>query len=148
MTAPDLTEQPVPERAACPECGADATDASVRRHKLSALGYVHDDQYLECAECNHEWILGVPIGEAADYPDQLHCDGCDTFRLVHRVALAENQLDKTPPDRFDLHLKCPECASFVVHKRKVDTDPDQPVVLVGYPQLTGAQDGAEPFGYD
>lgn len=131
----DLAPQPVPEAARCPACGGDpAPDVA---HRLSAVGYTHDDQQIHCADCGHQWICGVPIGEfdRPELADALVCP-CGTWRLVHRVELTDDET-------VTLHLKCPECYSFVKEDRQFG---EQHVAPVGYPQTTGRTEGCPPYG--
>lgn len=104
-----LTEQPR-RLSRCPECGANATDESIRRHTLSAMGYLHDDQTFECSACGHGYTHGVPVGEYDGEAASLWCNVCNLgFMRVHR---SEKQADGVR-----LHLKCahhhpfecPEC---------------------------------------
>lgn len=140
----DLEEQPVPKESRCPECGGEPREDDVL-HRLSALGYLHDDIGLVCRECKTEWTCGVPIGEfdRDDLADDLWCDSCeDTVMLVHRVEI-------NPPltaGNIGLHLKCPnpECRYFEIVGRESDDDGR---ALVGYDLLAGQTEGAEPYGY-
>lgn len=134
----DLAEQPVPAASRCPECGGEPLPDRVV-HNLSAMGYKHDDIKQVCSECGHEWLNGCPIGEfdRPEYAADLWCDSCDeTWMLVHRVA---------PKDRWvTLHLKCPNCYAFDKARRSPD---NRGIALVGYPQITGQTEGAQPYGY-
>lgn len=146
MHSDDLDEQPLPEDAQCPACGAAATDESVRRHKLSAHGYLHDDQMLCCTECSETWTLGVPIG---DYEGgELVCDACAASMAVHRVAVDKNGARRwAAGDRgltMTLHLKCPACKLFETIEKDAD---EGGVVLVGNPRTAGQTDGACSYGY-
>lgn len=94
-----LSEQPRRE-SRCPECGAEATEQSLARHSLSAVGYLHDDQMFECSECGHDYPHGVPVGEFDGQADDLWCDVCNLgFMRVHRTQKQN--------DGHKLHLKCP-----------------------------------------
>lgn len=137
----ELTEQPRPSDSRCPACGAEPTDESVTEHKLSDLGYLHDDVFLECAadDCDETWVCGVPVGSSDEFADDLWCESCDDeWMLVHRVL----------PQRegVTLHLKCPSdtCNYFTTTTR--DTD-DSGRALVGYPIITGETEGAKPYGW-
>jgi predicted RNA-binding Zn-ribbon protein involved in translation (DUF1610 family) len=143
---PELTEQPTPKDVRCPECGAIATDESVRDHRLYATGYLHDDVRFECPECATGWTHGIAVGSIADDdsppvdPDDMLCSSCGEQVRVHRVQ-------PTPDDdRFDvlLHTKCPACNLFEFVGR--DTGPNG-VALVGHPDITGSTEGASPSGY-
>lgn len=136
----DLEAQPRPSEVSCPECGAAPTDESVRDHKLSDMGYLHDDVLWECQECEHSWASGVPVGSSDEWADDLWCDSCDdSWMLVHRVQ-------PRGTDTITLHLKCPneECYYFTKTQRDLD---DASRALVGYPQITGETEGAEPYGW-
>lgn len=135
-----LENQPIPEETHCPKCRAEPTESSVRQHKLSDLGYMHDDVQLECSECEATWTLGIPIGEELEYGDDLWCSSCDdSVMLVHRVKVK-------PDDQMvvKLHLKCPNCYYFTTIDRKCD---DRNLALVGYPQITGELSEDEPYGF-
>lgn len=135
----DDGEQPIPERAVCPECEARPTDESVVEHRLSQLGYHHDDIRLECRECGHRWTLGVPIGRGGE--DDLVCDSCGMVALVHRI---EDIGRGSSMDTRNLHMKCVGCLNFWQVRRPIDGND---VTLVGYPHITGDQSEADPFGY-
>jgi len=134
----ELTEQPAPEDARCPECHAAPTEESITRHRLSNLGYLHDDVYWECTECGNEWLSGIPIGEY-DGGDDLWCESCGSeWMLTHRVL--------PNGDTVILHLKCPndECYHWKDIERSTD---GVGRALVGYPQITGSIEGCKPYGY-
>lgn len=141
---PDLEEQPVPERSRCPDCGGEPREDDVL-HRLSSLGYMHDDIGLVCSECGNQWTCGVPIGdfERAEIAGEMRCDSCEnSTMLVHRV----DTRGLNAPGDIDLHLKCPapDCNYFTIVGR--DTD-DDGRALVGYDLITGSVDGAEPYGW-
>ena len=140
-----LTEQPVPEKAGCPKCGGDPAEDV--QHRLSALGYAHDDIGMVCSDCGHQWTAGVPIGEF-DRPEMaadLWCDSCDEqWMLVHRVEFNPSGVDGAPPAA--LHLKCPDPDCHNWDRVGRETDGEQ-IALVGYPQTTGRTKGADPYGY-
>lgn len=123
---PDLTTQPEPDATACPACGGPPADAP--EHRLSALGYLHDDICYTCDDCGEEWTHGVPIG-TTDAGD-LRCAQCDALGLVHRIHFDDG--------RFD--VKCPECYYHWTPDR-----PDAPKVNVEDPRTTGATDSARPL---
>lgn len=132
---PDLDEQPLPPTK-CPECGGEPSDEII--HRLSAMGYSHDDQHVVCVDCGHRWTCGVPIGEF-DRPEMaadLECS-CGHWRLVHRAQI-------TDAGNVALHLKCPECYHFEIVSRETDADG---IALVGYPQISGQTEGCDPYGY-
>lgn len=105
-----------PERKSnCPACGAEATDTSIVEHRLSNMGYFHDDQHFECSECDHSYTHGVPVGEPDVDADDLWCDVCDLgFMNVHRTQFKGDGIVR-------LHLKCghhhdfdcPECGEEI-----------------------------------
>lgn len=125
----EFEEQPVPD-ATCPYCGGTPTDESIARHKLGAIGYLHDDIKFECAECEEDWVHGVPVGEYdGAYAADLFCDACEErYQLVHRVVIQQHD------DSVLIHLKCPNCYHFEKLHRELD---DHNVALMGYPQITG-----------
>ena len=144
--AAELEEQPAPSETRCPDCGAPPTEESKRDKQLSSLGYLHQDVRLACSnvDCGREWSVGQPIGEF-DRPDlaaDLACDSCEeTSMLVHRIRVGAGV-----GGGLKLDLKCPnpECHYFDQIVR--DTD-ENGVALVGYPQITGRTDGADPYGW-
>lgn len=100
-----MTSEQSQRRSRCPECGAEATEESLVDHKLSALGYKHDDQMFECSECGHSYPHGVPVGEFDGDAEDLWCDVCDLgYMRVHRIK----QMD----GNVGLHLKCPHHYEF------------------------------------
>lgn len=142
----DLDPQPVPEQARCPSCGGEPTDGSVRGHRLSSLGYTHDDVGLVCADCGYgdevyeRWNHGVPIGEPdpSTYED-LRCDSCDAWGLVHFVAPSKSNPSRT----FRLLMKCPECyLTWIAHRRRSEQTGE---ALIGYPHVTGDRSRDEVF---
>lgn len=144
--ADGLEEQPIPEDTTCPYCGADPTEETQAEHKLSNIGYLHDDIVLECSNdaCGEEWTCGVPIGSPEDDTESdLWCDSCEKrFGRIHRVAPTEADRGK-----IRLHVKCPnpECRYFWRVKREYGP---QQVALVGYPDITGQTDGdVAAYGY-
>lgn len=142
----DLSPADVPSESSCPTCGADPTDESVLEHRLSDMGYTHDDVRLECAnpDCENDgWTLGVPIGEF-DGGSDLWCASCDeTQYLVHRIHVVTGEEGE---DKLRVHLKCPNCYHFPLPPPERELD-DMGVSLIGYPQITGATEGARPDGY-
>lgn len=134
-----MDEQSEPDAVACPECGADPVPDP--EHRLSALGYLHDDIVYECSDpdCGAEWTHGVPAGDYDDEPDladDLECGSCGEWALVHRI--------EPESGAATLHLKCPECYHFWTVRRETGAGEK---ILVGYPQLTGQTKGAQPDGY-
>lgn len=144
----ELTEQSVPEVPVfCPECGGEPVKTAEElrvEHRLGAMGYLHDDQVFECSDCAHEWTHGVPQG-AFEGGGDLRCHSCrhdpglegDQFYRVHRVVSEQG-------DQVLLHLKCPRCYLFSKTKREQDNGG---VALVGYPDITGSTEGADPYGW-
>lgn len=134
----DLPEQPRPENAHCPQCGSPATDESIRDHRLSDLGYMHDDISFQCTECDNSWVHGVPIGsDESGYGDDLWCQSCDAeYYRVHRVTVQKSSV------RLD--LKCPRCFHFTTTNRDRD---EHNRALVGFPDITGDRTGAAPYGW-
>lgn len=125
------------ENSNCPECGEDPTGDSIREVRLSDIGYKHRDVFLECDVCDNQWTHGVPIGE--DGEDDLQCDSCESeYMRVHRIRVSRNA------DNVDLHLKCPNCYYFNRVSRGTD---EEGVALVGYSDITGDREDAEPYGY-
>ena len=138
---PDLEHQSVAiEDVRCPDCGAEVSDDSITRHRLSNVGYLHDDVEVTCSVCEHSWPHGEPVGGDIDDPadSELYCSACrGSLMRVHRVTLCG-------PDTVGLHLKCPACHFFDTTERELDPDN---VALVGYPDITGSTDGADPYGW-
>lgn len=137
----DLVEQPLPSETRCPRCGEPPTEESVRQHKLSANGYLHDDVRLDCQECGGSWLLGIPIGEGGF--DDLWCEACDdAYAFVHRFEPWE---DDDGEECRRMHMKCPNCVTFWYNLRYPD---ENDLTLVGYPSITGTQDArVSPDGY-
>lgn len=139
-----LEEQPERPDSKCPECGGEPLPDEVL-HRLSNLGYTHDDHKYQCSECGYQWSCGVPIGDF-DHPEMaedLHCDSCGKAdMLVHRVVLGTTSIQGD----LTIHLKCPnpDCHYFTRIGR--DTDKDGRA-LMGYQQITGATEDARPYGY-
>lgn len=139
----NLPEQPEVETA-CPRRGADPTHESEALHKLSAMGYAHDDQEFVCSECENNWCHGVPIGESDPFDGDLRCENprCETeWCFVHRIE----RVNTADGPGVKLHKKCPECYFFGFAHRLFD---DGDLALVGYPPITGNMDGAIQWGYD
>lgn len=146
--ATELNDQPVPDVPIfCPSCGGDPVKTAEElrvEHRLSAMGYLHDDQEPECSECGHNWTHGVPVGEF-EGGDDLRCHSCrhdpglerDQFYRVHRVVWQQG-------DDVLLHLKCPRCFLFTTAERQRD---NRGVALVGYPDITGSTEDADPYGW-
>lgn len=137
----DEETAPKPHRyadIACPQCGAEPTDESVRSVNLSDLGYKHADTQYECSECQYRWTHGVPIGSDDALADDLECNACDGWYLIHRVETTSN-------DAVKLHLKCPECHDFETTGRTLDSHNR---ALVGYPQITGELNTERPYGFN
>lgn len=109
-----MKEQPN-RKSRCPKCGGAPTDESAKRHHLSDLGYLHDDQLFECSECGEEYPHGVPIGEFDGDAEDLWCDVCELgFMNVHRVRVRSDEqvgLDLKCPHHH--HFDCPECDEVV-----------------------------------
>jgi uncharacterized Zn finger protein len=135
-----VEEQDVPDDGSCPECGAEIDDEQVVEHRLSTMGYLHDDVAMECDECGATWPYGVPVGDHEPEHD-LRCPSCGhDYMRVHRVAPRWEDDVRV----VMLHLKCPECYYFEKQQREVGPHGKS---LVGYPDITGSTDGAEPEGY-
>lgn len=139
-----IVSQPVPDETSCPYCGGTPTDASAQNHHLSAMGYLHDDIQMECAECDSTWACGVPVGEFEDERAQeLWCDSCEQRLMrVHRI---HPDWDSTSDRRvIRIHLKCPNCFYFTKLARQCGP---RGISLMGYPDITGSTDGADAFGW-
>lgn len=106
-----MDHQPVPERACCPECGADPSHESVVRQQLSAVGYTHEDKRLECSECDNRWTCGIPIGETDD--DTWVCDACGGDLMPHFMYADADM------ERVRVKPKCRDCYWV----------PDDPIIL-------------------
>lgn len=143
-TPDDAERQPVPDESMCPYCGGEPTDESARDHQLSAIGYMHDDIRMECADCDTQWTCGVPIGEVDDgRAEDLFCDSCtQRYMRIHRVAPDWNARENRK--RVLLHLKCPNC--FYFDKAVRDCGP-KGISLVGYPDITGSTEDADAYGW-
>lgn len=138
-----MDEQPFPEDAACPECGGEPTPESKRKHHLQSLGYLADDGHPECRECGAMWRIGRPIGEF-EGGDDLWCESCDSrYMRVHFIKLMERGGSIR---HYKLNLKCPnpECVHYDTVRRESDASGR---ALVGYPDITGTTEGADPVGW-
>lgn len=136
-----MREQPIPEKSRCPNCGEKPTDESVVEHRLSSMGYTHDDIRLECQNCSERWTHGVPIGTETEFGEDLLCDSCGSPMLVHRIRIKDNLQAK-------LDVKCPECKYFNTLQREGRAhEVDGDVYLIGYPQIVGEIEDAENYGY-
>lgn len=143
----ELEERPAPAETRCPECGAPPTEESKRDRHLSNLGYLHQDVRLRCSadDCDGLWVAGMPIGEfdRPDLAEDLRCDACesDLPMLVHRVRMRG-----VGGHDIGIDLKCPnpECYRFEQVGRDLDKEG---VALVGYPEITGQTEGADPYGW-
>lgn len=100
-----MEEQPERETN-CPQCGGEPTEESEVRHRLSDMGYLHDDQTFTCQECNRDYTHGVPVGDPDVNAEDLWCDVCNLgYMTVHRVKVRS-------VDQVRLHLKCHHHHSF------------------------------------
>lgn len=141
----ELMEQPVPEYARCPNCGAPPTEESIVQHRLQKLGYMHDDITFKCSKCGTAHLHGIPIGRGGYEDLWCGCNG-DSYFLVHRVELPTTTLLPGVKNKvIILHLKCPVCYRFKKINRTIDEQ--YGVALVGYPQITGQMEGAKPYGW-
>ena len=137
---PRLKEQKFPSETRCPYCGSPPSEDSGVLHKLSHLGYLHDDIEMDCSNeaCGHRWQCGVPIGSDDSAEEELFCSSCSSrFGLVHRISLHG--------DMFHIQLKCPnkECHYVWYIDRKIYDG----MTLVGYPVITGYRETAETYDY-
>lgn len=153
----ELEEQPTPDVSVfCPDCGADPVytpdEKLAVQHRLSAAGYLHDDMTLRCSdtECRNQWTHGVPV-DGFDGGEDLVCDSCKhdpecDHTQYYRVHRSELRDQPTPESSGTViyHLKCPRCYLFTTMEREVD---NRGVSLVGYPDITGSMDGADPYGW-
>lgn len=145
----NLQKQKTPEDSMCPYCGGDPTGESEVKHRLSAMGYKHDDVELKCSDCGETWPCGVPIGSYdGKRAAELFCDSCqDRYMLTHRVEPNWKKADEQGSDGWEVlvHLKCPNCYYFKRIRRSCG---NRGVALMGYPQITGEIDEeASPDGY-
>lgn len=99
-----------PVQTSCPECGEEATDESIRKRELSALGYQHEDVRYDCPECETTWVHGIPEGETND--NRWVCDSCGGDYMPHFlfVNLSDNTIRTRP--------KCMHC--YHVPKERVE----------------------------
>lgn len=144
MSVDEIEEQPERNDSMCPECGEPSVDKV--EHRLSALGYLHDDQVNECPN-GHSWANGVPVGEfdRPEMAEELLCDSCgEGHMLVHRVRTGVTSI----PTDITLDLKCPNPNCHYFKQIGRDLDEANNCALVGYPQITGKTEGADPYGYE
>lgn len=109
-----MEEQPE-RKTNCPRCGGEPTEESQAKHRLSDMGYLHDDQTFVCQNCNRDYTHGVPVGDPDMDAEDLWCDVCELgYMKVHRVKHRHD-------DKIRLHLKCdhhhpfdcPECEDTI-----------------------------------
>lgn len=136
-----MEEQPLPERAACPNCGGKPEHNP--KHTLRALGYPHDDIQATCSDCGKVWTMGRPIGDVPErYERDMRCDACyenDGSHVYGRVNWIRWQADR---ERFAIALKCPAC-NYVW---SVMRDATNGATMMGDPVVAGDLDAAEsPF---
>lgn len=132
-----MNEQPIPEHAACPNCGGEPEDDP--EHNLRALGYTHDDIVFKCRDCGKEWTAGCPIG-SADSMD-LRCDACWKSDEVE-VYGRSNWIRYQDEERFAIAVKCPRC----LHVWSIFREATNGAAMVGDPVIAGNMDDAEqPF---
>lgn len=109
-----MNEQ-TPRKTRCPECGGEPSAEDLARHKLSDIGYLHDDQTFECPDCAHRYTHGVPIDEFDGNAEDLWCDVCNLgYMRVHRVRGANEEsvgLDLKCPHHHDFN--CPHCGCHI-----------------------------------
>lgn len=130
-----VDQQSIPERARCPECGGDPVDPS---HTLSALGYKHDDQQLQCIDCRNKWTCGVPVGELDEYYwHDLVCQSCSEMGRVHRIRPGDGVIG--------LHMKCPECYYVWKVSRIIG---EKNISIVGWPMTTGEMGDGHAWSID
>lgn len=134
-----LENAAVPSETMCPYCGSPPDEESQVTHKLSNLGYLHDDQDLKCSNehCNRKWTCGVPVGSDDEFADELFCKSCSKrFGRIHRGEPKDE-------DTMCFHMKCPNCFYFwKIYRRVVDG-----CALVGYPDITGYRGTARNTDY-
>jgi len=136
-----MEEQPFPSEAKCPECGGEPTEESAQKHRLQALGYLADDGFPVCEDCGNQWKIGRPIGEFEGGED-LWCNSCDSgYMRVHFIK----HMERAGNIKYKLNLKCPNenCYHYKTISREADSSGR---TLVGYPDITGSQEGSEPVG--
>lgn len=142
LTMTDIPEQDFPSESKCPECGGEPTAESIAEHRLSALGYLHDDRKPQCEDCGNEWLVGIPVGDGPEN-HKLWCDSCDDeWMFVHRIRIK----DIHSWVELQLHLKCPNCYYFKMTDF-YQVDDDRNVALTAYPPITGSVDDADEFGW-
>lgn len=132
-----MKEQPVPSESRCPYCGK--KPENIAEHRLSKLGYKHDDIVLKC-ENKHEWWAGVPIGEPDEkYWEDLWCESCEScFYRVKSLEVPRNGTIK-------LHVKCPNCyyVPSNLPQRDIKDFRGKEMVTIGFPDVTGDVEDAQ-----
>lgn len=89
-------------------CGCNEAE-SVAEQNLSDLGYLHDDRFLVCSECDYRWTVGLPRGEPES--DRWVCGACGGDFIPH--------FGYWHGDEFHVRPKCQDCKWV----------PDEPIVL-------------------
>lgn len=82
----------------CPECNGSPTPESLAEQNLSDLGYLHDDRFLVCEDCDYQWTVGKPVGVYDG--DEWVC-GCGGDFIPHFMYIKGDTLEVRP--------KCQEC---------------------------------------
>lgn len=136
-----MEKQPLPQNAACPNCGGEPEDDP--EHHLRALGYTHDDVQCTCSDCGRVWTNGVPIGDVPErYEEDMRCDACYESRGEHVYGRANWIRWQADEERFAIALKCPSC-NYVW---SVIRDATNGGAMMGDPLIAGDLDEADnPF---
>ena len=132
-----MTDTPeLPEHSNCPECGAEPTDESIVKQRLSDNGYLHRDTKLQCNECGERWIVGEPRGESETAVEMWGCDSCGGELMPHFVYIAAQE------GVLQIRPKCRDC--FHVPDTRIaigmDGSGDSLNGLIGHPSVTGEMD--------
>lgn len=119
----------------CPYCGAKATDESIRKKELSALGYRHEDVRYDCSECDKTWVHGIPKGEYDN--EKWECDACEDGHYIPHflfIHAGEKKITTRP--------KCNNC--YHVPKERIELDSkfngENIRGFVGHIETTGDRD--------
>lgn len=123
------------EQHPCPECNGSPTPESLAEQNLSDLGYLHDDRFLICEDCDYQWTVGLPRGTIES--DDWECDACGGDFMPHFIYDRGEYVDIRP--------KCQSCYWV----------PDEPItrtkvargngdrIFIGHHTITGEREDAE-----
>lgn len=113
----------------CINCDASLDEGFERTGNLSALGYLHEDVWVDCPECGKSHVFGIP--ENGDVTEPPECPVCGGRRYPYKC-----NRDGDPGLR-NVHWKCEDCYYF---ETKEPTRRDGSVTYFGVHHLEGSWD--------